>query len=171
MPFSIIKGDITRMKADAIVNAANEHLARGGGVCGAIFAAAGADRLQEACWELGRCPTGSAVITPGFDLPARFVIHTVGPVWQGGGRGEEALLRSAYRSSLELAVKEGCQSIAFPAISSGIYGYPLADALRCAVEEIEAFLKDHDLQVWLVLFGGAAVETAKELWPALWQNG
>jgi len=132
--------DITTLDVDAIVNAANEHLAPGGGVCGAIHRAAGPE-LAAACATLGRCPTGEARITPGFRLPARFVIHAVGPVWKGGGAGEPALLASAYRCSLRLAASEGLQSIAFPAISTGIFGYPLDAATRVAVAAVRSELE------------------------------
>jgi O-acetyl-ADP-ribose deacetylase len=129
--------DITRLDVDAIVNAANTALAPGGGVCGAIHRAAG-PALAEACAREGPCPTGEARITPGFRLPARFVIHAVGPVWQGGHAGEAALLASAYRSSMELAAAAGLTSLAFPAISTGIYGYPLAAATAVAVSTVRA---------------------------------
>lgn len=129
------QGDITTMTVDAIVNAANEELRGGGGVDGAIHRAAGPE-LLAACIEVGGCPTGEARITPGFDLPARYVIHTVGPVWQGGGNGEEELLASAYRSSVELADKHNLRSLAFPAISCGVYGYPVEHAARVAVETV-----------------------------------
>ena len=132
--------DITTLDVDAIVNAANEHLAPGGGVCGAIHRAAGPE-LAAACATLGRCPTGEARITPGFRLPARFVIHAVGPVWKGGGAGEPELLASAYRCSLRLAASEGLQSIAFPAISTGIFGYPLDAATRVAVAAVRSELE------------------------------
>jgi len=125
--------DITTLRVDAIVNAANEQLVPGGGVCGAIHRAAGPE-LARACRALGGCPTGSAKATPGFALPATHVIHAVGPIWQGGDKGEAALLRSAYTASLQVASELGCRSIAFPAISTGIYGYPLADATRIAVQ-------------------------------------
>jgi len=124
--------DITSVKVDAIVNAANEQLAPGGGVCGAIHRAAGPE-LARACAPLAPCPTGQARITPGFRLPARWVIHAVGPVWQGGTTGEAELLAGAYRSSFALAREHGLQSIAFPAISTGIYGYPLGQATAIAV--------------------------------------
>ena len=156
MPLRIVHGDIVRTKADAIVNAANEHLLAGGGVCGAIFRAAGAARLQAACDEIGHCDTGSAVATPAFDLPARYVIHAVGPVWQGGSCGERALLASCYTTSLALAADLGCASIAFPLISAGIYGYPRDEALAVATEAIEAFLATDagaNMEVILVLFG------------------
>lgn len=135
------QGDITTLRVDAIVNAANNQLAGGGGVDGAIHRAAGADDLQAACRVIGCCPTGSAVITPGFRLPARHIIHTVGPVWQGGARGEPDLLRSCYSNCLTLAVQEGIRSIAFPAISCGVYGYPKADAVAVAVDEVERCLE------------------------------
>ena len=156
MPLRIVHGDIVRTKADAIVNAANENLLAGGGVCGAIFRAAGAARLQAACDEIGHCDTGSAFATPAFDLPARYVIHAVGPVWQGGSRGERTLLASCYASSLALAADLGCASIAFPLISSGIYGYPKDEALAVATEAIESFLATDvgaNMEVILVLFG------------------
>ena len=126
------QGDITREAVDAIVNAANSGLARGGGVCGAIFSAAGPE-LDGACAELGGCPTGDARATPGFRLPARWIIHAVGPVWHGGDSGEPELLASAYRRSLAVADEIGARSVAFPAISTGIYGYPLEAATAIAV--------------------------------------
>ena len=131
--------DITTLNVDAVVNAANEQLAPGGGVCGAIHRAAGPE-LARACAAVGPCSTGQARITPGFRLPARFVIHAVGPVWQGGGAGEPALLASAYRSALQLANDGGLTSIAFPAISTGIYGYPLAAATQVAVAAVRETL-------------------------------
>ena len=128
----IFQGDITTLDVDAIVNAANEQLAPGGGVCGAIHRAAGPE-LARACRALGGCPTGEARITPGFELTARHVIHAVGPVWHGGDQGEEAALAGAYRSALDLAGERGLASIAFPAISTGIYGFPLDRATGIAV--------------------------------------
>lgn len=130
--------DITTLAVDAIVNAANTSLAPGGGVCGAIHRAAGPE-LERACARIGGCPTGEARITPGFDLPARFVIHAVGPIWQGGGAGEAELLAGAYRASLLLARETGCRTIAFPAISTGIFGYPVEDATAIAVRTTRGF--------------------------------
>ena len=132
--------DITQLEVDAIVNAANEALAPGGGACGAIHRAAGPE-LARACAALGGCPTGEARITPGFRLPARWVIHAVGPRWQGGSSGEERLLSGAYRSAVRLASERGLRSIAFPAISTGIYGYPLREATAIAVETVREELK------------------------------
>ncbi|HSP21935.1 MAG TPA: macro domain-containing protein [Planococcus sp. (in: firmicutes)] len=152
MPLEIIRNDLTKMHVDAIVNAANSELQMGGGVCGAIFQRAGASDMQAACNRIGNCPTGSAVVTPAFKLDARYIIHAVGPVWQGGGQGEEQLLRSAYSTSLGLADELECESIAFPLISSGIYGYPKDQALDIAVSEIRRFLLDHEMLVYLVVF-------------------
>ena len=137
----IQKISITDLATDAIVNAANSGLLAGSGVCGAIFKAAGRRQLQDACDRYGYCPTGSAVITPGFNLKAKYVIHAVGPIWQGGGQGEAELLRSAYMKSLELAVENGCRSIGFPLISAGIYGYPLREAWSVAVSACRDFIE------------------------------
>lgn len=151
MPLYMIEGDITQVHADAIVNAANTGLRPGGGVCGAIFKAAGHEQLRRACIEIGHCDEGEAVITPGFEL-SKYIIHTPGPVWLDGAHGEEATLRRCYLSSLKLAVEYDCQSIAFPLISSGIFGYPFDEALRTARETILTFLQDCDITVFLVLF-------------------
>ena len=164
MPFSLVRNDIVNMRVDAIVNAANSSLAPGGGVCGAIFAAAGRTALEKACRAIGHCDVGSAVITPGFNLPARYVIHAVGPVWQGGTRGEAALLQSCYTRALHLAQENGCESIAFPLISSGIFGYPKPQALRVAINAIEEFLLKYEMQVYLVIFDRAALLISERLY-------
>ena len=139
----IQKIGITSVQADAIVNAANEGLQAGGGVCGVIFREAGHAKLQEACDKIGHCDTGSAVITPGFDLKAKYIIHAVGPRWQGGGNGEPEQLFGAYYRSLELAAESGCASIAFPLISSGIFGYPKDLAWKEALSACKSFLDRH----------------------------
>jgi O-acetyl-ADP-ribose deacetylase (regulator of RNase III) len=140
----IAEGDITKLDVEAVVNAANERLLPGGGVCGAIHRAAGPE-LAEACAKIGSCPTGRARITPGFRLRAKHVIHAVGPVWRGGKSGEDELLAGAYLSSLELARDHGITSIAFPAISTGIYGFPLERATKIAVATVADFLRANNL--------------------------
>jgi len=153
MPFTIIRQDITKMEVDAIVNAANTDLLMGGGVCGAIFNAAGAVELQTACDALAPVQTGKAVITPGFALPAKHIIHAAGPVYSHTNpKDSERLLRSAYLNSLKLAVEHKIESIAFPLISSGIYGYPKDQALQVATTAIQDFLSEHDMDVFLVVF-------------------
>ncbi len=147
---SIQKISITVLETDAIVNAANSGLMMGGGVCGAIFSAAGAARLQTACLKIGGCRTGDAVITPGFDLPSKHVIHAVGPVWHGGKKGEPELLYSAYKRSLEVAKENGLHSIAFPLISAGIYGYPQDLAWLTALQACKDFINadnDYDMDI------------------------
>ena len=168
MPLTLIREDITHMRVDAIVNAANTTLLGGGGVDGAIHAAAGPE-LLEACRALGGCPTGEARITRGYRLPARYVIHTPGPIWRGGGQGEARLLASCYRSSLQLAAQYQLESIAFPMISTGAYGYPKAEALQIALEEIISFLVDHDMQVYLVSFGKEMFLLSDSLFPGIRQ--
>jgi len=151
---SIVEGDITKEHTDAIVNAANSGLRGGGGVDGAIHRAGG-PAIMEECRKIGHCPTGQAVITTGGNLKARYVIHTVGPVWSGGGRNEAGLLKSAYLESLKLASKKGLKSVSFPAISTGAYGYPLSDAARIALKTAIDYLKEHpEIEtVRFVLFG------------------
>jgi len=164
MPFNIVYNDITKMKVDAIVNAANVNLQMGGGVCGAIFRAAGAAQLQAACDKLAPIKTGEAVITPGFALPVKFIIHAVGPVYQRQNAEQcQKLLRSAYIESLRLAVANKCESIAFPLISSGIYGYPKDEALQVAVSAIRDFLYDYDINVTLVIFDKSAYIVSRDL--------
>ena len=163
MPFIIVRNDITKMKVDAIVNAANTQLQMGGGVCGAIFEAAGAKQLQAACDKLAPINTGEAVITPGFNLPAKYIIHTAGPVYHDGKYGEEKQLRDCYINSLKLAAENKCESIAFPLISSGIYGYPKDEALQVASSAIRDFLDENDLAVYLVVFDKEAFSASLKL--------
>lgn len=163
MPFNIIRNDITKLEVDAIVNAANSRLMAGGGVCGAIFKAAGEDKLQKACDKIGFCGIGEAVITKGFDLKAKYIIHTVGPVYGKNPADEEQQLYSCYVNSLELANKKGIQSIAFPLISSGIYGYPKAEALKIASRAIKDFLSKNDMQVYLVVYDKSSFQISEKL--------
>ncbi len=159
MGLKLLQADITTLKVDAIVNAANTQLLAGGGVCGAIFRAAGVRELQAACNKLAPIRTGEAVMTPGFKLPAKFVIHTAGPIWSGGTQGEEELLRACYANSLKLAAANNLKSVAFPLISSGIYGYPPRAALQVAVNAIKDF--QGDLDVILTVMDKSLLDSAK----------
>ena len=169
MPLQIVRNDITKMNVDAVVNAANPALQMGGGVCGAIFAAAGALELQAECDRIGHCPPGEAVATRGWRLQAKHIIHTVGPTWQGGGQGEDDVLRSCYAASLALAQRLRCASIAFPLISSGIYGYPKDRALRVAVSAIGEFLAEQEMQVFLVVYDRASFQIGEGLFSSIEQ--
>lgn len=165
MPFHIVVcDDISLMQVDAVVNPANPGLlSDGGGVCGALFRRAGEDRMRAACAKVGGCPVGGAVATPGFDLPARFVVHAVGPVWQGGDEGEEELLLSCYRSALDLADELGAASVALPLVSTGAFGVPVRLGLSVARRAVGAFLRDHDQEVYLVVPERRAVDIGSSL--------
>lgn len=167
MPFQIIHNDITKINTGAIVNAANSFLQQGGGVCGAIFHAAGAEFLKKECDAIGSCPVGHAVITKGYQLPAKYIIHAVGPVWNGGDQGEDELLAMAYRRSLELAKEYHLDSISFPLISSGIYGYPKDKALQVAISVISEFLLHNDMDIYLVVFDRKAISLSEKLFTEI----
>ena len=152
MPLKIVRNDIVKMEVDAIVNAANTSLKIGGGVCGVIFKAAGVSELQKECDDIGYCETGEAIITSGYALPAKYIIHTPGPIWNGGDNNEEKLLYNSYYNSLTLAYENKCESIAFPLISTGIYGYPIESAIEIAQKSIKDFLLQNEMTVFLVVF-------------------
>ena len=164
MPFNIVENNIAHVEADAVVNAANTHLAEGTGVCGAIFSGAGREQMKQACANIGFCATGSSVVTPAFNLPAHWVIHAVGPIWQGGEHNEEAALRSCYQSIFKQVIDLEAKSVAFPLISTGVYGFPAELALDVVREETQQFLNNHDdIQVTLVLFERSTLKVARNL--------
>ncbi|HJE45318.1 O-acetyl-ADP-ribose deacetylase [Levilactobacillus namurensis] len=166
--FEVIQGDITQSQVDAIVNAANTTLLGGGGVDGAIHRAAG-PQLFAACVPLNGCRTGEAKLTPGFELPAKWVIHTPGPVWQGGHHHEAELLANCYRNSLTLAAAQGCRTVDFPSLSTGVYGYPLAAAAQVATQTIATWLaaSKQELRVRLVAFDATTAQAYRQAWAAL----
>lgn len=168
MPFHIVRNDIAKMQVDAVVNAANTNLlAARDGVCGALFQEAGVESLQRACRKIGNCPAGSAVVTAGFNLTARYIIHAVGPVWHGGQRGEAACLRSCYDHVFALAQAQGIESLAMPLISTGAFGYPRAAALVVALEAVSAFLANSEMNIYLVVYDRDSVQISKTLFSAI----
>ncbi|WP_080800228.1 macro domain-containing protein [Arabiibacter massiliensis] len=169
MPFRIVRDDIAHMRVDAVVNAANAQLLAGGGVCGSLFHGAGHEELARACRAIGVCPVGGAVVTPGFALPARYIIHAVGPIWRGGDEGEAALLRQCYDAALARAEELGVESVAFPLISTGAFGFPKPAALAIALEAFASFLADHDVDIYLVVFDRASFDIGESLFASVRQ--
>ena len=167
MPFQILHNDITNMNTDVIVNAANSKLLMGGGVCGAIFRAAGEEELQKECEKIKHCPVGKAVITKAYNLKSKYIIHTVGPIYKDGNSNEGKFLKSAYETSLKLAKDYNLKSIAFPLISSGIYGYPKKEALNIAVSTIKEFLAENEMDIYLVVFDRKAVHLSEGLYEGI----
>lgn len=163
MPLTFLHQNIVDIKVDAIVNAANTNLLKGSGVCGAIFNAAGMNQLHEACQKLAPIETGQAVITSGFNLPSKYIIHAVGPIYKDGLQNEKQLLSDAYINSMKCAIDNHCESIAFPLLSSGIYGYPKAEALSIATDSIKSFIETHELDVYLMIYDLNTFEVDKEL--------
>ena len=168
MPLIMVQGDITKMKVDAIANAAKPSLLGGGGVDGCIHRAAGAELLTE-CRTLGGCATGSAKITNAYLLPCKYVVHTVGPIWKDGAHGEHEQLVSCYLASLALMEEKGCKTVAFPLISAGAYGYPKKQAIQIAVGTIQEFLREHEMTVYLVFFDKKAYQIGKKLFADFWE--
>lgn len=164
----IVKQEITTLSVDCVVNAANEQLLAGGGVCGAIFREAGYDELEKACREIGHCDTGSAVITPGFGLRAKYIIHAVGPRWRGGNHNERDLLRNCYLTAMRLAREKGCKSVGFPVISSGIFGYPKEEAWEVAL--LAADSCPGDMEVYFSVIDEAMYEMGNRIFMALFDN-
>ena len=162
MSFEIIRNDITKVEVDAVVNAANSNLKMGSGVCGALFSAAGKEDLKKECDEIGQCNMGQAVITNAYNLPSKYIIHTVGPVWKDGYSNEEEFLKAAYTNSLKLAIKNNCKSIAFPLISTGHFGYPKKEAFQVAINTISDFLDKNEIMVYLVMFDKESLEVSEK---------
>ena len=167
MPFLMIRNDITKVAADAIVNPANRNLLQGSGTSRAIYQAAGEQELTASCEAIGRCDLGRAVCTPAFGLPAKYIFHAVCPAWHGGGFGEAEQLAGAYHSALELAAEYHCESVAFPLLSSGNYGYPKEQAFRIAVDTITQYVMEHDLTVYLVLYDRDSLAVSRKLFASV----
>ena len=162
MNLKVVKGDITKIECDAIVNAANSTLLGGGGVDGAIHKAAGLGLLKE-CIKLGGCKTGEAKVTQAYKLPCKYVIHTVGPKWKGGTKGEKELLESCYKKSIKIAIEKKCETIAFPLISAGVYGYPIEEAVKIAAETIRSMETPYPMNAYLVIFEEKIYDTYKDV--------